>query len=103
MKFQELVTQLGTAANCNSLSQHQHLNPEVETVTAIDRAESKSLSYIEGGKFASEIATTRATALILAMDETLQTQASKRNIAWIATPDPRLAVCTSDRTILSTL
>ncbi|MEY2833991.1 MAG: hypothetical protein RLZZ574_3250 [Cyanobacteriota bacterium] len=90
MKFQELVTKLGIVANHNSLVQHQNLNPELQGVAAIDRADPNSLSYVEGGKFAAMVATTQATALILPLDETLQIQASDRNIAWIATSDPRL-------------
>lgn len=90
MKFQELVTKLGTAANHNSFDQQQNLNPELQGVAAIDRADGSSLSYVEGGKFAAMVATTQATALILPLDETLQIQASDRNIAWIATSDPRL-------------
>jgi UDP-3-O-[3-hydroxymyristoyl] glucosamine N-acyltransferase len=90
MKFQELVTKLGTAANHNSFDQQQNLNPELQGVAAIDRADGSSLSYVEGGKFAAMVATTQAIALILPLDETLQIQASDRNIAWIATSDPRL-------------
>ena len=90
MKFQELVTQLGTAATNNSLEQSRNLNPELFRVTAIDRSQAGSLSYVEGGKFAAMVSTTQASALILPLDETLQTQASTRNIAWIATADPRL-------------
>ena len=90
MKFQEIVTQLGTAASNNSLEQHPHLNPELQQVTAIDQADSSSLSYVEGGKFAAMVATTEAGALILPLDETLQLQAAERNMAWIATANPRL-------------
>jgi UDP-3-O-[3-hydroxymyristoyl] glucosamine N-acyltransferase len=90
MKFQELVTKLGIAASHNSLQQDQGLNPELTGVAAIDHADQNSLSYVEGGKFAAMVSTTKATALILPLDETLQAQASQRNIAWIATSDPRL-------------
>ncbi|MEL6494513.1 MAG: UDP-3-O-(3-hydroxymyristoyl)glucosamine N-acyltransferase [Cyanobacteria bacterium J06623_7] len=90
MKFQQLVEQLGTAATHNSLQQNQDLNPELERLAAIDRASANSLSYIEGGKFAAQITTTQAQALILPQDETLQAQALERNIAWIAAADPRL-------------
>jgi UDP-3-O-[3-hydroxymyristoyl] glucosamine N-acyltransferase len=90
MKFQELVTKLGTAANNHSLDQAQNSVPELLGVAAIDQADSGILSYVEGGKFAALVATTKATALILPLDETLQTQASQRNIAWIATANPRL-------------
>lgn len=90
MKFQELVTKLGIAADHNSFAQHQNFNPELTKVAAIDRADSSSLSYVEGGKFAAMVTTTQANALILPLEETLQTQAIERNIAWIATSDPRL-------------
>ncbi|NJK54461.1 MAG: UDP-3-O-(3-hydroxymyristoyl)glucosamine N-acyltransferase [Pleurocapsa sp. SU_5_0] len=90
MKFQELVTKLGIAADHNSFAQHPNFNPELTKVAAIDRADPNSLSYVEGGKFAAMVATTQATALILPLDETLLIQASDRNIAWIATSDPRL-------------
>ena len=90
MNFQELVDRLGTAATNNSLGKNRDLNPELQQVAAIDRAEPNSLSYVEGGKFAATIATTQASALILPDDETLQNQALEQNIAWIAAADPRL-------------
>jgi UDP-3-O-[3-hydroxymyristoyl] glucosamine N-acyltransferase len=90
MKFQEIVIQLGNTARNNSLNQNQALNPEITGVTAIDSSDSGSLSYVEGGKFAAMIATTKAAALILPTDESIQKQALARNIAWIATPNPRL-------------
>ena len=89
MQFQEVIARLGKAAKNNSLSL-QSPNPQLKKVAAIDEAEAGSLSYIEGGKFAAAIATTKASALILPLDEKLQTQANSRNIAWIATPNPRL-------------
>ena len=90
MQFQEIITQLGNVAKDNSLSQNPNLNPQIEGVAAIDKANSGLLSYIEGGTFAAAVATTKADALILPTDETLQVRASARNIAWIATPNPRL-------------
>jgi len=90
MRFQEIIANLGKIAKNNSLSQNPNLNPEIKGVAAINEAESGSISYVEGGKFAPMIATTKADALILPLDETLQAQTLARNIAWIATPDPRL-------------
>jgi UDP-3-O-[3-hydroxymyristoyl] glucosamine N-acyltransferase len=90
MQFQEIITQLGNAAKNNSLNQNPNLDPQIEGVAAIDKADKGLLSYIEGGKFTAAIATTKADALILPTDETLQVEASARNIAWIATPNPRL-------------
>ena len=90
MQFQEIITQLGKPAQNNSLDRNPDLNPQIEGVAAIDKADSNSLSYVEGGKFVAQIATTNSCALILPNDETLQAKASARNIAWIATPNPRL-------------
>ena len=90
MQFQEIITKLGKLATNNSLNQDGKLNPEITGVAAIDEAESGTLSYIEGGKFSAAIATTNADALILPTNETLQSQATSRNIAWIATSQPKL-------------
>ncbi|GAB4534889.1 MAG: UDP-3-O-(3-hydroxymyristoyl)glucosamine N-acyltransferase [Pleurocapsa sp.] len=90
MKFQELIAELGQIATNNSLQVNGELNPKITGVAAIDRATKGNLSYIEGGKFASMIAQTNASALILPQDETLQAQATARNIAWIGTSQPRL-------------
>ena len=90
MKFQEIVTQLGKAARNNSLNQDHNLNPEITEVAAVDSSGNSSLSYVEGGKFAAMVASTKAAALILPTDENMQQQALARNIAWIATPNPRL-------------
>ena len=90
MQFKEIITQLGKIAKNNSLTQNPNLNPEIGGVAAIDRATAGTISYVEGGKFSAQIATTQANALILPTDEALQAQALSRNIAWIATPQPRL-------------
>ncbi|MDJ0569797.1 MAG: UDP-3-O-(3-hydroxymyristoyl)glucosamine N-acyltransferase [Pleurocapsa sp. MO_192.B19] len=90
MQFQEIIIKLGKEAKNNSFSHHQDLNPQITAVAAIDKATTGTLSYVEGGKFAAMIATTQASALILPEDETWQTQASARDIAWIATSQPRL-------------
>ena len=90
MQFQEIITRLGKAAKNNSLDRDRNLNPEIDGVAAIDKATADTLSYVEGGKFAAQITTTNAGALILPTNETLQSQATFRKIAWIATPQPRL-------------
>jgi UDP-3-O-[3-hydroxymyristoyl] glucosamine N-acyltransferase len=90
MQFHEIIAKLGKAAKNNSLQHNQDLNPDLKGVAAIEEATSGTLSYVEGGKFASIIATTQADALILPTDESLQIQATSRNIAWIATSNPRL-------------
>jgi len=89
MKFCELVQQLSLVASHNLMTS-QSLDPEISGITSIDRAQTGTISYIEGQKFANYVATTSASALILPLDETLQAQASARQIAWIATSEPRL-------------
>lgn len=89
MKFSQLAQNIA-AAN-TSLATHPDCDPEIIEVAAIEEATSGSLSYVEGAKFAAEVGKTAASALILPLDETLQAQATERQIAWIATPQPRLA------------
>lgn len=90
MQFQEIINRLGDLTAQNSLTAGIDLNPEIMAVAAIDSADQTSLSYIEGGKFASLVQTTQAGALILPMDQNLQQQATARQIPWISTPEPRL-------------
>lgn len=90
MKFSEIIEKLGNAATINSLTVASDLNPEITGLAAIDQATTNTLSYIEGGKFTSQVGVTNASAIILPQDETLQTQAQQRGIAWIATKEPRL-------------
>lgn len=90
MEFQEIITHLGEFGVDNSLTHNQENNPPISGVAAIDEADSQQLSYIEGAKFAPLLATTKAAALILPQDQDLQNQANERNIAWIATSQPRL-------------
>lgn len=89
MKFSQLAQNIA-AAN-TSLATHPDCDPEIIEVAAIEEATSGSLSYVEGAKFAAEVGKTAASALILPLDEALQAQATERQIAWIATPRPRLA------------
>lgn len=90
MKFSEIVAKLGTDAERNSLTANPECNPEITGVSAVYDATLNTISHIEGDKYAREISTTAASALILPMQETWQVQAQARNIAWIATSNPRL-------------
>ncbi|MGL5082074.1 MAG: UDP-3-O-(3-hydroxymyristoyl)glucosamine N-acyltransferase [Microcoleaceae cyanobacterium] len=90
MKLSELVNRLADGIVSQSLTVAPELDPEVWGVEAIERAQAGTLSYIEGAKFAGFVQTTAASILVLPLDETLQHQALERNIAWIASPDPRL-------------
>ena len=90
MKFQEIIAHLEEWSKDNSFAQNQEINPLLKGVAAIQEADGNQLSYIEGSKFASLLATTKAAALILPQDPVLQKQADEREIAWIATSQPRL-------------
>ncbi|AFZ55456.1 UDP-3-O-(3-hydroxymyristoyl)glucosamine N-acyltransferase [Cyanobacterium aponinum] len=88
MKFSDLIHRL--SPQYHSFDSHPHLNPELTNIAPIDQADVNSLSYIEGDKFANMIAITKASALILPLDSALQTQATEKGIAWLASPYPRL-------------
>ncbi len=90
MEFQEIIAHLGELGTDNSLSHNRENNPLLSGVAAIQSADNNQLSYIEGAKFFSALATTKARALILPQDPELQNQANERGIAWIATSQPRL-------------
>ena len=72
MKFSEILSKLDGIATENSLSTNQ--DPEITGLAAIDTATSGTLSYVENAKFASLVDKTRASALILPQDKTLQLQ-----------------------------
>lgn len=105
MKFSELLRTLGIdknqdgncSENCSENHSESHSliakpdrDPEIVGVAAVKEARTGTLSYIEGGKFASAIETTNASALILPLDQTLQARATDRQIAWISVADPKL-------------
>jgi UDP-3-O-[3-hydroxymyristoyl] glucosamine N-acyltransferase len=90
MKFTEIISKLNDRITVHSLTANPELNPEITGVAAIDEAITGTISYVEGGKFASFINSTAASALILPLDEKLQQQVTDRGIAWLATPVPRL-------------
>jgi UDP-3-O-[3-hydroxymyristoyl] glucosamine N-acyltransferase len=91
MKFSEIIEKLDKLAEFHSLTSNSDLDPEITGTAAVDEALSHQMSYIEGAKFAAMVSKTAASALILPLDSELQTQATDRGIAWIATSDPRLA------------
>ena len=95
MKFSEIIQKLGDAAATNSLITKKDRNPEISGVAAVDEAINGNLSYIEGTKFASFIAKTKASALILPNNEALQALADERDIVWIAAREPRLMFATA--------
>lgn len=90
MKFSELLKKLSASITQHSLNIAESTDLELRGIDAIDRAKEGMLSYIEGPKFSAYVENTTASALILPIDETLQTQATQRGIAWLSTPQPRL-------------
>jgi UDP-3-O-[3-hydroxymyristoyl] glucosamine N-acyltransferase len=90
MKFSELIEKLAPQVIQSQLTDPEGIDPDIIGVAAIETAQPGSLSYIEGPKFAAYLHKTEATALILPVNETLQTQATERGIAWSSTHEPRL-------------
>jgi UDP-3-O-[3-hydroxymyristoyl] glucosamine N-acyltransferase len=86
MKFSEIVDQLQPLLSDHYLGS----NPEITAIAAIDAATSTTISYIEGAKFAPMVHKTLAKALILPQDTALQAEATAKDIAWMATREPRL-------------
>lgn len=91
MQFTEIIDQLNPLVKAHSLTSCPDCNPDLVGVAAVDEAKTATLSYIEGNKFASMLEKTQASALILPLDESLQTLATEKGIAWLATSEPRLA------------
>jgi UDP-3-O-[3-hydroxymyristoyl] glucosamine N-acyltransferase len=90
MKFSELVQKLGGVGQ-SSLQDNPGIDPTILAVAAIDEASQDSISYIEGAKFAPQVKTTAAGALILPKSSQIQAEATDRGIAWVEVADPRLA------------
>lgn len=90
MKFSEIVEKLGSSLVSSSLTINPELNPKLTGITAIAEATAGTISYVEGGKFANYVKDTPASALILPVDEELQTQALEQGIAWVSSRQPKL-------------
>ncbi|OLP19589.1 UDP-3-O-(3-hydroxymyristoyl)glucosamine N-acyltransferase [Leptolyngbya sp. 'hensonii'] len=90
MKFSELVQTLSLTEAPGSLKLTPDNDPEITGLAAVDEAQPQHLSYIEGAKFAAFIEKTKASALIVPMQEALQAKVTARGLAWVAVPDPRL-------------
>ncbi len=90
MQFRQVVQALGQVEN-SSLSIDANLDPLLLSMAAVNAAQASQLAYIEGDRHASQISTTKASALILPFDDALHAAATERGIAWVAVPHPRLA------------
>ena len=92
MKFSQIVEALGDEVTSSSLGTNATADVEVKGLAAIQEANATQLSYVEGTKFASYLATTQAGALVIPSDEALQAKATERNIAWVSVKNPRLDI-----------
>jgi UDP-3-O-[3-hydroxymyristoyl] glucosamine N-acyltransferase len=90
MKFSEIIRQFGDITTDHSLTTNPDQDIEITGIAAVDEATPGTISYIEGSKFASLIATTGASALILPDETTFKSQAQERGIVWISTKQPKL-------------
>jgi UDP-3-O-[3-hydroxymyristoyl] glucosamine N-acyltransferase len=86
MRFAELVDRL-KATNSSG-----HPDLEITGVAAIEDATIGMLSSADGDRFAAQLATTQASAVILPKNEALQQLATDRGIAWIESGYPRLSL-----------
>ena len=91
MKFSQIVTALGDQVTASSLEKEgTAAELDITGLAAIQEAQGHQLSYVEGPKFVSYVATTNAGALALPSDPSLQQKAQERGIAWVSVKDPRL-------------
>jgi len=94
MKFSDLVQGLAPVGS-SSLEAFPERNPELLGVSAIEQAQPQTLSYISGQpvggqSVADQVGHTLASALVLPMSAEVQAIANARNLAWVASPQPRL-------------
>ncbi|MGH1395840.1 MAG: UDP-3-O-(3-hydroxymyristoyl)glucosamine N-acyltransferase [Trichormus sp.] len=89
MKLSEIIHQFGDTTIDHSLKTNGN-DPDIVGVAAIDEATDGTISYVESGKFVSSIAKTKASALILPDDQTIQAKAEEHGIPWLTTKQPRL-------------
>lgn len=90
IRFSQLVEKLRATNPQDCLECFSGSDPEITGLAAIDQASPNTLSFVEGHSFYRWVKHTQASALILPSSPDLQSQATERDIAWLATPQPRL-------------
>ena len=90
MQFSQIVEQFGEQVKASSLTTQPDRNPDILGVAALEEAQPQQLSYVEGAKYAQQLAKTQAQAVILPADETLQAQATAQGLAWLSVAEARL-------------
>lgn len=86
MKFKDLVEKLGKSVKSSS----ETPDLEIAGVSAIADSVPNTITYAESTKYLAELEATSACAVILPPNDKLQAIATKRDLAWIITPQPRL-------------
>lgn len=87
MNFSEIIKALPT----DLIIDHSLADdPEITGIAAIAEVTASEISYIGSEKFAANIKTTPAAALILSDQPDWQQRATERGIAWVSTKEPRL-------------
>ena len=89
MKFSEIVAAFGDQVTASSLATGGK-DLVIQGLAALEQANADQMSYVEGGKFASLVATTQAGALVLPNRPDLQEKAVARQIAWVSVKNPRM-------------
>jgi len=91
MQFNELVSRLSSDIGSVSVTEVDYgSDPDINGVAAVDEATIHQLSFLESDRLLGKLSQTKASALILPQSLDLQTAATQRGIAWIATHQPRL-------------
>ncbi|MBD1845370.1 UDP-3-O-(3-hydroxymyristoyl)glucosamine N-acyltransferase [Cyanobacteria bacterium FACHB-63] len=86
MQFKDLVEKLGKSV----ISYSATSSLDIIGVSPIADATPNTLTYAESTKYAAQLQSTKATAVILPANETLQAIATERDLAWIVVSQPRL-------------
>ena len=90
MKFSQIISKLGNSYLEHSLTLNPDCDPVITGVAAVDQALPGIIAYVDGKKFASWVEKTKASALIIPPDKSLQAIATSRQICWLTSRDPRL-------------
>jgi UDP-3-O-[3-hydroxymyristoyl] glucosamine N-acyltransferase len=90
MRFSQLLSLLPTVGE--AAPRDLAGDPNITGAESLERATADQLCFLEPGHApAVALDTTAAGALLLFPDDELQARASARGLAWVATPNPRLA------------
>lgn len=87
MQFKDLVEKLGKSV----ISYSATPSLDITGVSPIADATPNTLTYAESPKYAAQLQSTKAAAVILPANETLQAIATERDLAWIVVSQPRFA------------